>query len=474
MSKRTFLQSLAVALAPRAKSLSMPMGSSGGWVPIVREAFAGAWQRNIEVNAITASSYYANFACVTLIARDIAKLRVKLIGHVMPDDIWVETANPAYSPVLRKPNHYQTRNQFWEHWFLSKLSRGNTYALKQRDARGVVTDLYVLDPSRVQPLIADDGSVFYQCSTDELSGLPDQVIVPATEIIHDRWNCLGHPLIGIPPIMAAALAATQGINIQTQATRLYANNAQPGGILTAPGHIPDDTVARLKTDWDQKYGGANYGKVAVLGDGLKFEKMSLTAVEGQMLEQLKWTSEVVCSVYHVPPFMIGAGPEPAGGVQDRTLRYYTQCLQSLIEEAESCLDDGLGLGDKLDLGVEFDVDNLLRMDSAAQMDVLEKGRNYIKPDEGRRRLNLPRVEGGGVVYRQQQDYSLAALSKRDASADPFATAPPPAATPTKPEDDEDPDAPIDEDDAELDDDAAKALAAEHLLKTASALMEAGL
>lgn len=451
----------------RRKTYQMP-SSNGGWFPIIREANTGYWQRNIEVNATTAASYYANFACVTLIARDIAKLSVRLIQKT-PDDIWIETVNPAFSPVLRKPNHYQTRNQFWESWFLSKLGKGNTYALKDRDNRGVVVGLYVLDPTRVQPLIAQDGSVFYQLSTDELNGLPEQVTVPATEVIHDRFNCLGHPLVGVAPIHAAALAATQGINIQQQSVRLFRNNANPSGILTAPGNISDEDVERLKTEWEKKFSGENYGRVAVLGSALKFEAMSVTARDSQLVEQLKWSSEQVAAVYHVPAFMIGAGAEPnTGNAQERTLRYYTQALQSLIEEAESCLDDGLGLGDKPDLGVEFDTDNLLRMDTAMLMDVLEKGRNYLKPNEGRRRLGLPKVAGGDAVYRQQQDFSLEALAKRDAQEDPFATEKPPAPEPKAPD-------PADaEDDApEMDDEDAKSLAAWRLEKAVGALMEAG-
>ncbi|WP_416381322.1 hypothetical protein, partial [Klebsiella pneumoniae] len=38
--------------------------------------------------------------------------------------------------------------------------------------------------------------------------------VPAREVIHDRFNCLFHPLIGLSPIYAAGLAAMQGHHIQ--------------------------------------------------------------------------------------------------------------------------------------------------------------------------------------------------------------------------------------------------------------------
>jgi phage portal protein BeeE len=55
----------------------------------------------------------------------------------------------------------------------------------------------------------------------------------------------------------------------------------------------------------------------------------------------------------------------------------------------------------------------------------------MAPDEGRAKLNLPPVPGGKYPYLQQQNYSLEALAKRDAS-DPFAA--PPA--PVMPEDDD--------------------------------------
>lgn len=427
MAERTsLLQQLAAAVTPREKAMSMPSSSAGGWFPIIREAFAGAWQRNVTINRAEASAFYVNFSCITLIARDIAKLGVRLVKKDA-DGIWTETTNPSFSPVLRKPNHYQTRNQFWESWIASKLHRGNTYVLKVRDNRHIVVALFVLNPDRVQPLIADDGSVFYRLSNDYLNELPAEVIVPATEIIHDRMNCLDHPLIGIPPIMAAALAAQQGLNIQKDSIRLFGNRSTPGGVLSSAGHIEDETAARIKKDWEEGFGGVNSGRTAVLGDGLKFERMALTADEAQLIEQLKWTGEVVCSVYHMPAYKAGVGAMPAyNNVQALNVEYYSQCLQSLIEDAESCLDEGLGLGEQYDLGVEFDVDNLLRMDSATLMEMLDKGKNIMTPDEARRRINLPKVEGGNVVYRQQQDFSLAALAKRDAQADPFAKVTAPA------------------------------------------------
>jgi HK97 family phage portal protein len=395
-----------------------PVPTRGGWWPIVREAYPGAWQQNVEVKYDSVLSNHADFSCRTLIASDIAKLRVKLVQQDA-DGIWGETKNPAYSPVLRKPNHFQNRIQFFESWVLSKLQRGNAYVLKQRDLRGVVVRLYVLDPDLVQPLVADDGEVFYELRTDNLASLPERIVVPAREIIHDRFNCFFHPLVGLSPIFAGGLAAMQGLAIQNNSTRFFQNGSQPGGVLTAPGQIDDDTAARLKEYWEANFSGRNAGKIAVLGDGLSYEAMSTKAVDAQLIEQLKWSAEVVCSCYHVPPYKIGVGEMPSyNNVQALNVEYYTQCLQVLIEAIELCLDEGLGTGEGL--GTEFDTDNLLRMDGVTQMEMLDKSKGIMSPNEQRRRLDLRPVAGGDSPMLQQQNFSLEALAKRDAQADPFA------------------------------------------------------
>lgn len=419
MAKTSFLSALAGVVAPTRKSLSS-VDNRGGWWPLVREPFSGAWQRNIEIEHDSVVANHAVFACMTLIASDMAKLRIKLVRQ---DDngIWSETKSPAFSPVLRKPNTFQTRIQFMESWMLSKLSRGNTYVLKKRDMRGVVNGLYVLDPTRVRPLVSSDGSIFYQLYGDDLNQIEDSVVVPARDIIHDRFNCLFHPLVGLSPIFANGLAAVQGLRMQQHSTNFFGNNANPGGILTAPGEIDDATAKRLKEYWEANYTGRNAGKIAVLGDDLKYQSLQIDAVDSQLVEQLRWSAEVVCSTFHVPMYKIGVGQMPTyNNIQSLNVEYYSQCLQSHIESAELCLDEGLGTGEGL--GTEFDTENLLRMDSVTQMDMLDKSKGILSPNEQRKRLDLPPKAGGESPMLQQQNFSLEALAKRDAQDDPFKSA----------------------------------------------------
>jgi HK97 family phage portal protein len=424
--------------ARRVPGLLSPVTSRGGWFPIVREPYTGAWQLNQEITAPDALTNPIVFACVTLIASDIAKVALRLVQED-DDGIWTEAESPAFSPVLRVPNRGETIQRFLESWMFSKLLFGNTYILKQRDDRNVVTALYVLDPMRVTPLITPDGAMYYKLATDALSGIEtDEVIVPAKAIIHDRFNCLFHRLIGVSPLYAGGGRALQGIKIQESSTRFFTNNARPSGILTAPGEIKTEQATSFKERWEAAYGGENYGRVAVLGGGMEYKPMSQTAVDSQLIEQDKRTSEMICAVYHVPASMVDSSHAPPYGNSETLLQqYYSQCLQTHMTGIETALDAGLELPSPY--GTEFDIDDLIWMDTATRTKAAADaiGSGALSPNEARRKyFGLGPVPGGESPLAQQQYYSLAALAKRDASGGPV----PPTATPAPPapapEDDE--------------------------------------
>jgi HK97 family phage portal protein len=423
------------ATLPAVRSASSGGAGGGGWFPLtIREPFTGAWQLNEDLRPETSLSYFAVFACVTLIASDVAKLRLRLVKQDRAG-VWTETTNPAYSPVLRQPNRYQTIIKFIERWMLSKLLTGNTYVLKQRDVRGVVVAMYVLDPARVTPLVAPDGSVYYRLTRDDLSGVESgdgggEVTVPASEIMHDMMCPIFHPLCGVSPLYAAGLSASQGRMIQKNSSAFFANASRPSGILTAPGEVKQAQADQLKSDFKRNFSGDKYGEVAVVGWGMKYEPITTTAVDAQLIDQLKWTAETICSCYHVPPYMIGVGPPPPyANVEPLLQQYYSQCIQSLLASCEAVLDAGLEFKTPA-LGTEFDITDLMWMDTAtrtkAATDAIAGA--AMSPNEARfRYFGLGPVKGGDSPLAQQQYYSLAALEERDADS-PFAkpAAPAPA------------------------------------------------
>lgn len=404
---------------------------------VCTEPFSGAWQRNIEEKRTDLLTYPTLYACIYRISSDIGKLPFTL-KQSASTGVSKTVTNPAYSPVLAKPNNFQTEGQFREYWLLSKLINGNTYVLKRRDDRRVVVDLYVLNAECVMPMVSDAGEVFYQLYADSLNTLPanypsENLIVPASEIIHDRCMTMHHPLVGIPPVAAAHWPALKNMKIMRSATEFFANNAQPGGILTAPAGMTEDDAKAVQDYWTNNFSGSNAGRVAIIGADMKFTPFAMKSIDSQMVEQMRYSDEQICQPFGVPPFKVGIGTIPSGlGVDGVNQLYYQDALQTHIEHMEALLNEGLRVSPPLE--VELNLEPLLRMDEAKRAEVETKlvGGKIKTPDEGRLRFNLAPTGGGDTLWGQNQDYPLGMLADRkewDQSMQPPAPAPEPAPVP---------------------------------------------
>lgn len=404
---KQFLQSVV-------KSALSTVDSSRGWIPIIQESTLGAFQMDNTIALGNSLAHPTVYACVSQVAYDIGKLRVS-VTKKDKNDISITTTHNTISPLLIRPNSYQLWQKFIESWLVSLQTYGNTYVLKVRNASKAITGLYVLNPNKIVPLVADNGDVFYQLKQDNLSKVSKDIpAIPAAEIIHDTMITLFHPLIGVPPLYAGNLAIRQGLAIQEHSAGFFENKAQPGGILTAPGHIKKETADSIRIAWAEMYSGTNAGKVAVLGDGLKYEVMMQTAEESELIKQLGWSDEKICSTFKVPPYKVYVGKPPTyeqSETLDRT--YYSGCLQRLIESIEALLSYGLSV--PVGYGIQLNIEDLLRMDFSLKMKTAKEGVSggIYSPDEARKKFNLSPVKGGSTPYLQQQNYSLAALDERD-------------------------------------------------------------
>jgi HK97 family phage portal protein len=420
---------LLTTLAARVTSLLTV--ARGGWSPIIRESYPGAWQLNDALPTENALANPSVFGVVSRIAQDIAKIAPPLLLELDDNGFWFETTNSAYTPVLRRPNRYQTPQQFYEQWMLSKLLYGNTYVLKERDERGVVKAIYVLDPLKVKPLVAPDGSVYYELQSNELAGLSqmtEPVVVGASDLVHDRWNCLWHPLVGVSPLYAIGGAVTQAQAIQASSTTFFAKGGRPAGMLVAPTKLDPASAERIKSTL------ANFktGEIMLTDQGMTYHDIGGSAVDSELIAQLGWTEEKICEVFGMPISILNSNKQPPyANAEASQLQYKSQCLEPHLASIAACLGDGLEL--PLYLSLEFDDTLLIWMDTAtrttaaktaiaAGMSVNEVRDTYY---------GLGPVPGGDVPYLQQQYYPISELADRAASTPVVAPLPP--ATDAQPE-----------------------------------------
>src|SRR5690554_3335321 len=381
-----------------------------GW-RVIHEPYTGAWQKNDELKRGDLTCYPALYACLNRITQDIGKLPFAL-KHRGSNGIWSESDNSAWTPVLTKPNGYQTAQQFRESWILSKLTDGNAFILKQRDQSNKVRALYVLDLCRVTPMVSEGGRVFYRLNYSSANNLlPDdyggeQITIPASEIIHDRMNPFHHQLIGVPPLCAAAIAAGKNIRILRNSSAFFENAANPGGVVAGPAGLSEEEADKLQEFFNSNFTGERSGKIAVIGADLKFTPFSFKAADSQLVEQMRYSDEQICQPFGIPPFKIGIGSIPAGMTVDAiNLLYMEDALHGHIIAMETLLTEGLDVGPYKVAMPEIE---LMRMDRQGKANyhgtLRDKGIEAV--NESRFHFDYSPLDGGDTIYMQQQDFPL--------------------------------------------------------------------
>jgi phage portal protein BeeE len=142
-------------------------------------------------------------------------------------------------------------------------------------------------------------------------------------------------------------------------------------------------------------------------------------VDSELINQMKWSDERICSAYHVPPYMVGVGDWPPYANTEPALQaYFSQCIQSHLRKFELCLDRGLGIDEKIEgkqYGTEFDIDDLIWMDNTTRVESAQKAiLGGSSPNEVRKKYHgSGPVAGGEMPYLQEQNWPLSLLAARE-------------------------------------------------------------
>lgn len=403
----------------------------------VHEPYSGAWQQNVWCRGpADPANFSAVFACVQIISTDVAKLP-PIIYRRLPDGTAEPHPNHPAQAVLLNPNDMQTHVDFFQQLMASVLLAGPAYVYLERDARNVVSSMHLLNPYRTTPVLASDGSRFYEVNYggtpiayDEEEWAGDwrggRAVIPSREIMfHRELSSITHPLMALSPLTAALTSAMTGALIQGHQQTFFENMSRSSGVLTAPHKISKETAERLRTDWEQNFKAGSLGRVAVLGEGLTWQPLSLNAVDAQLMDSLKWTVGDVARCYRVPDYMLGLG---TGANTARSgelmINYYNQALSSRLQALEQRIAHAFDFSS--DVFVEFDMSELMRPNFAERMAAFKNAQSsgVYSINELRKMEELGPVAGGDEPLVQVQYVPLSVLGQKQATVSPQAQAPP--------------------------------------------------
>lgn len=358
--------------------------------------FMGLSQAGKPVNERTALQMTTVYACVRVISETIASLPLHIYRYT---DAGKERdyKHPLYRILHDEPNSEMTSFVFRETLMTHLLLWGNAYAQIIRNGRGDVAALYPLLPDRMRVDRNEVGQLFYEYTKDG--------------VIHSLkpWDVLHVPglgfdgIMGYSPIAVSKNAIGLAIAAEEYGSKFFSNGATPTGVLTHPGKVGNPSA--LRTSWNEAYGGSkNAGRVAILEEGMKFEKVSIPNDEAQFLESRKFQVSEICRIYRVPPHMIGDLEKATfSNIEHQAISFATHTIRPWAVRWEQAMNRALlPERDKAAHFIKFNLDGLQRGDYKTRMEGYAIGRqngwlnaNDIRELED---LNPIPAEEGGEEY----------------------------------------------------------------------------
>jgi HK97 family phage portal protein len=240
----------------------------------------------------------AVWACVRVLADVVS---------TMPIDVF-RGQGPTRVEVLPKPQVVANPSLRvgaieWKYQgMVSALLRGNAYGAVQGEAHGYPTTVEWINPDMV---IVTQPRPF-----DPLEYTVGGVKQPSGSILHFRARTLPGSPIGLSPIDYHRQAIGVGLAAQKFGAQWFGDGAHPSAVLESDQRIDEDTAKTIKARFLAAVKGRR--EPAVLGAGVKYQQIQVSADESQFLSTMRMTVEEICRIFGVPPEMIAGAVEGKG------------------------------------------------------------------------------------------------------------------------------------------------------------------
>lgn len=299
-------------------------------------------------------------ACVSIINRNVGAFPAKVYTTDSDGGKQIATSHPIYAALYSQPNGYQTAFEFRQMMQGHFELRGNAYS---RIIRGRPYQLIPLHPDRVTVIPDDRGLPAYRYVnpvTKQIEYLLQE------EVFHLKgWSDDGYT--GQSTITMGADVFGVAMAAQDYAARYFRNDATPPFLITGANFKTQDAEDLFKKKWKEAQSGKNRHSAAILPQGLDVKTLGITAGDAQLLESRKFSRIEICSIFGVPPHLVGETEKAAtyASVEQFNIMFAVQCLLPRLVMWEQVIQRDL-LGVDSRYFAKFSMAALLRGDTAAR------------------------------------------------------------------------------------------------------------
>jgi HK97 family phage portal protein len=261
------------------------------------------------------------WGCVRLLADSVSTLPL----HVYRGDDRDPIPTP---PLLQRPSADFPELADWL-WAVmaSLLLRGNAW--------GVITDrsgstllpaqVDLVHPDRVA-VTTEEGRRMFRIGGQEYD---------REDLFHVKAFTWPGQLEGLSPIAYAREAIGLGLAAERYGAKFFGDSAIPSGVLTSEHRIDPQTASVIQERWRARHQGRR--DIAVLGDGAKFQAITIAPDEAQFIQSQQFNVSTICRIFGVAPEQMGgqtAGHEAYTSPEMRGTDFLTFTLRPWLARVE--------------------------------------------------------------------------------------------------------------------------------------------
>jgi HK97 family phage portal protein len=364
------------------------------------EPFTKVYDTNKDYGIDGAMQVSAVWASIELLADNIASLPLFVYERQPGPDGHKQLARDTklWTLLHDNPNRRHTPVEFWQFMVMNYLLRGNAYARLIRDGAGEVIEMWPLASDQVQVKVLPDRSITYEYSYDGVVTVYDE-----RSIFH--WRDKGNGVIGMSRLDFMRSSVGVAISAQNHTETSYRKSGKRPGVLLIDKLLTKEQREKIRENYSGLVEGNN-DDLLVLEAGAKFEPLSLSPADMQLLDTRRFAVEDVARWFGIPSVMINDTAKTTTwgtGIEQLIEGFYKFRLRPMLESLEQAIDRRvLTVGQRQRFAAEFSLDAILR---GSFRDRLEAAGTAVQNglmtrNEWRQMENLPPRDGGDMLTVQ--------------------------------------------------------------------------
>lgn len=289
----------------------------------------GRSDSGIRVSEMVALQVSTVYACVNLISGAVGALDLqiyeRLLDHEKRIGKRVAYDHDLFELLAHAPNSEMTSITLRRTLQCHTLLWGNFYAELQRDEGNRIVGIWPRNPTRCKPCRLtqpttvqgeklDRGDMVYKTTEGQHEvNLDPQQALPQSEAERAilKENMLHVPGLSIDGRLGQSVIYLArnavGLSLATErfGGKFFGNGALGYGMFEIPHTMKPEDREKFRQSAREAFGGENQQSPMVLEGGTKFTPTSTKPNEGQFIETRKYQKSDICSLFGVPPHMVG-------------------------------------------------------------------------------------------------------------------------------------------------------------------------